>query len=68
MQVSIKDFNVEMKIKNKGVELEIHDNEDRHLGDLIVNKTKVIWCKGRTRPANGVAITWPKFIEMMESR
>lgn len=67
MQVSIKDFNVEMQIKNKGIELEIHDNQDRHIGDLIVNKTKVIWCKGRTTPAKGVALTWPKFIAMMEA-
>ena len=66
MQVSIKDFNVAMQIKNKGIELEIHD-QDKHIGDLVVNKTKVIWCKGRTRPANGVALTWPKFIAMMEA-
>jgi len=66
MQVSIKDFNVEMKIKTKGIELQIHD-QNKHLGDLVVSQSKVIWCKGRTRPANGVALTWPKFIAMMES-
>ena len=66
MQVSIKDFAVSMEIKNKGVELQVKDNNDKHLGDLIINKTGLIWCKGRTTVANGKKMTWQDFINSME--
>jgi hypothetical protein len=46
MKVSIKSFDVAMEVKNKGVELDIYDNDGNHLGDLVVTKAKVIWCKG----------------------
>jgi hypothetical protein len=67
MNVSIKDLAVSMEIKNKGIELDVYDSDGNHLGDLVITKTKVIWCKGRTTPANGTAVGWPKFIELMES-
>lgn len=67
MKVSIKDLSVSMEIRNKGVELDVYDTSGKHLGDLVVTKTKVIWCKGKTAPANGKSLTWSKFIEMMES-
>ena len=54
-----------MEIKNKGIELEIHNNQDQHLGDLIVTKTGLIWCNGRTKAANGKKIIWDKFIKTM---
>ena len=47
MKVSIKDFDVAMDVKNNGIELEVADNEGKHLGDLFVTKTQLIWCKGR---------------------
>ena len=55
-----------MEIKNKGIELDVYDNSGKHLGDLVVTKTKLIWCKGRTAPQNGRAISWVRFIEMMD--
>ena len=67
MKVKIKSFDVEMQLKNKGVELEIRDTDDSFLGDLVVTKTKLIWCKGRTSRDNGRSITLKKFIELMES-
>ena len=66
MKVSVKDFAVSMEIKNKGIELDVYDNET-HRGDLVVTKSKLVWCKGRTKPANGKKITWDKFIGYMES-
>lgn len=68
MNVSIKNFDVEIKVKNKGIELDIYDNDGNHLGDLVVTKTKLIWCKGKTKPENGRPITWEKFIELMEGQ
>lgn len=68
MEVTIKDLSVEMSIKNKGIELDVYDNDGTHLGDLIVTKTGLTWCKGKTTPANGVKISWKKFIDHMENQ
>lgn len=67
MKVSIKEFDVAMDVKNNGVELDITDNDGNHLGDLIVTKTKLIWCKGKTNRKNGEPVTWEDFIAWMES-
>lgn len=67
MKVSVKDFAISMEIKNKGIELDVYDNAGKHLGDLVVTKTKLVWCKGKTGVANGEAISWQNFIKFMES-
>jgi hypothetical protein len=67
MKVSVKDFAVTMELKNKGIELDVYDNEGKHLGDLVITKTRLIWCKGKTQPDNGIPITWNDFIDYMES-
>jgi len=67
MIVKIKSFEVEMELKNNGIELEIRDNDDAFLGDLVVTKTKLIWCKGKTNRKNGKTMDLKKFIEMMEA-
>jgi hypothetical protein len=56
-----------MEIKNKGVELDIYTNDDKHLGDVIVTKTGLTWCKGKTTPAKGIKIAWEDFIAYAES-
>lgn len=66
MKVKIKSFDVAMELKNNGVELEIRDNSGSFLGDLVITRSKVIWCKGRTSRQNGKSVTMKKFIEMME--
>jgi hypothetical protein len=68
MKVSIKDFAVTMEIKNKGIEIDVYDNDDHHLGDLVVSRTGLTWCKGRTTPANGIKVSWREFTDYMESR
>jgi hypothetical protein len=53
-------------LKN-GVAIEIDvSNNDKHLGDLYVAKSRLIWCKGKTSQENGKRISWTKFIETME--
>ena len=66
MNVRVKSFNVEMEIKNTGIELEIRDPKGGFLGDLIVTKTHLIWCKGKTGRDNGKKKGLKEFIEMME--
>jgi len=67
MKVSIKDFNINMQIKNRGIELEVRTTSGDHLGDLVVSKTKLIWCPGKTTRKNGYAISWDDFIAHMEA-
>jgi hypothetical protein len=66
MKVSIKTFDVEMNVKNNGIEFEVYDNAGNHLGDCILTKTTVIWCKGRIRRRNGIQVSWEEFIKRME--
>ncbi len=67
MKVSIKDLAVTMEIKNKGIELDVYDGDDKHLGDLVVTRSGLTWCKGRTTPTNGKKISWTDFIAYMQS-
>lgn len=68
MKVTIKSFDVAMELKNNGIELEIRDNQNAFLGDLVVTKAKLIWCKGKTDRKNGKSVTLAKLIEFMESQ
>ena len=68
MDVSIKTFDVDMKIKNNGIELDVSDPGGAHLGDLIVTKKLLIWCQGRTKRKNGKKITWKDFMAYMDAQ
>jgi hypothetical protein len=67
VKVSVKSFDVAMDVKNRGVELEIRDTNGDFLGDLVITKTKLIWCEGRTRRENGKPITWKRFRDYMNT-
>ncbi len=67
MKVTIKDFDVGMEIKNNGVELEVRNTSGKQLGDLVITKSQVIWCPGKTTRPKGRAFGWDTFIKMMES-
>lgn len=68
MKVTIKSFDVGMEVKNKGIEFDIYEpgGGDR-LGDIVLTKKGLIWCKGKTSRKNGVEVSWKDFIEWMES-
>ena len=65
MEVTIKDFTVDMEVKTKGIEFEVRSTSGEHLGDLILTSTRLIWCNGRTRRENGIEIEWDDFIRLM---
>jgi hypothetical protein len=65
MLVKIKDFTVEMDVKNKGIEFEVRDNDSNFLGDCYITKTGLEWCKGKTTQGNGEKLTWGDFIAHM---
>ncbi len=70
MKVAIKDFDVDMEVKNKGIEFEVRDTKGKGklLGDFYVTKANLIWCKGRTRRENGEKVSWDEFIQWMNSK
>jgi hypothetical protein len=69
MKVTIKDLSVDMEIKNTGVELDVYSPDGAtHHGDLIVTKTGLTWCKGRTGRDNGTKIAWARFIKWAEEQ
>jgi len=65
--VKIKDFSIDMEVKNKGVEFQVHI-DDAHQGDAVVSKTGIEWCQGKTKVGNGKKISWKDFIEYMNNR
>ncbi len=66
MKVSIKKLEVPMDVKNNGVEFEVKRN-GRQVGDLVVTRAYVTWCRGRTAVQNGKKVPWNRFIQLMES-
>ena len=67
MKVNVKRFNVDMEVKNAGIEFEVRSpNGQKHLGDLVLNKASLIWCPGQTQPQNGYKIKWEDFIKLVE--
>jgi hypothetical protein len=67
MKVSIKSFDVQMDVKNNGIEFEVYDSAGKFLGDCIVTKKGLIWCRGKTSRKNGVKVSWQEFIDWMEA-
>ena len=63
MRITIKDFSIKMELKNKGIELEIRNNNDEFLGDFILNKAGLVWCQGKQSKKNGTQKTWEEVIE-----
>jgi len=68
MKVAIKSFDVDMDVKNNGIEFQVHDNQAKFLGDCFVTRAGLIWCKGRVRREHGTRVNWQDFIAWMESQ
>jgi hypothetical protein len=66
MNVSIKDFQVEMILKNNGIELEIRTPQGDHLGDLCIGRETIEWCKGKKNRGNGIKKNWNDLIGFFE--
>lgn len=67
MKVFIKQFDLEMEVKTKGIEFEVRTPGDEFLGDLYLTKTVVTWCAGKTTKEKGVKITWEELMEVLGS-
>lgn len=59
MEVWIKSLEVDMQVKQKGIELEVRSADGKEqLGDCYATMTGLIWCKGKIKKENGVKIKW----------
>jgi hypothetical protein len=69
MEVWIKSLQVEMQVKQKGIELEVRNADGtEQLGDCYATMTGLIWCKGKTQKRNGVKISWEDLITICKSK
>lgn len=68
MKVNIKKFDVEMEVKNKGIEFEIRDGKGAFLGDVVLTRKGLIWCQDKTDRKNGKSVDWEDFIAWANSR
>nr|WP_315218847.1 hypothetical protein [uncultured Duganella sp.] len=59
MEVWIKSLEVDMQVKQKGIELEVRAADGKtQLGDCYATMTGLVWCKGRVKKENGVKLKW----------
>lgn len=68
MKVSIKELQVSMALGNNGIEFDVYNAQNIHLGDLRIGRGTVEWCKGRTRVGGGVKVSWEELIKWFEGR
>lgn len=52
---------------NNGIEVSVDDDEG-HVGDLIVKKAGIVWCPGKTPPKNGIDVKWHDLQLLLGSR
>jgi hypothetical protein len=59
VDIRIKQFDVKMNVKSKGIEFEVRSADGtKHLGDCYLTMSGLIWCPGKTTKQNGVKISW----------
>lgn len=59
MKVWIKSFDVEMQVKQNGIELEVRSADgETQLGDCYATMTGLVWCKGKTTKPKGIKMEW----------
>lgn len=68
VDIRIKNFDVRMSVKSKGIEFEVRSPDgEEHLGDCYLTMTGVIWCPGKTTKQNGVKISWDDLTTVLAS-
>lgn len=68
MQVFIKSLQVEMPVKQNGIELEVRGKDGKdQLGDCYATMTGLAWCNGKVKKENGTKIKWEDFIAICSS-
>lgn len=69
MNVKVKKLDVDMDVKQKGIEFEVRTpNGESQLGDCYLTMTGLIWCPGKTSKKNGIMVRWQEFIDLLSSK
>jgi len=69
MNVKIKSFDIEMEVKQKGIEFDVRTPDGkRRYGDCYVTMTCLEWCQGKISKGNGVQVSWDDFMVLMSSK
>lgn len=58
---------VTVPLGNDGINLNIADTDNVHVGDLRIGRGRVVWMRGKTTEKNGKSITMNKFLELLDS-
>ena len=68
MEVRIKQFDVDMLVKQKGIEFEVRTPDGTsQIGDCYITMTGLVWCQGKTTKQNGTKMSWDHLAEILES-
>ena len=68
MEVWIKSLEVEMQVKQKGIELEVRSKDGKQqLGDCYATMTGLVWCNGKIKKENGIKVKWEDLIEICKT-
>ena len=67
MQIRIKKFEIDMQVRQKGIEFEVRQPDGTFVGDCYVTMTGLTWCAGKTTRVNGVKVKWSELEEILYS-
>lgn len=65
MKVAVKEFGLDLDVKNKGMTLGVADTRGKHIGNIKITKTGLTWFNGKSQ--SGQKVKWDDFIEWMNS-
>ncbi len=68
MKVVVKEFGVGLPLKTKYMMIEVTDKDNKNLGRLYINQTRLKWRKARKDEADDIEISLKEFIEYMEKK
>ena len=59
IRVKIKEIKADIELKNNGMEIEVRDEKEdgARLGDIIIARAGITWCKGKVGAANDVKLS-----------
>lgn len=69
MKLRIKEIKADIELKNNGMEIEVREEKEdgARLGDIIIARAGITWCKGKVGAANGIKLSWKEFIAAVET-
>jgi hypothetical protein len=69
MKLRIKEIKADIELKNNGMEIEVREEKEdgARLGDIIIARAGITWCKGKVGAAKGIKLSWKEFIAAAEA-